>query len=85
MKAFRKLEDKDRKAFDAAITDMIEATAVWQKSAIALDAEVSKACTTETPAKSLFSFAADPNADAKKAAMTPIEHRGTISKVSNAL
>lgn len=85
MKAFRKLEDKDRKAFDAAITDMIEATAVWQKSAIALDAEVSKACTTETSAKSLFSFAADPNADAKKAAMTPIEHRGTISKVSNAL
>lgn len=75
LKALKGLSKDDRKAYDDAIGDLIEKTANFMTKAAALDTEVSKAADKLDKKKK----------DLKAKALTAIEHRHTVSKVSGAL
>ena len=75
----KKVEKKDTEAYNKALKDLITKTAAWQKAAVALDGQVAKA------GEAMKKDAKDETKDAVKKALTPVEHRQTLSKVTSAL
>lgn len=77
--ALKELKEDDRKAYDDALNDLIEKTATFMTKANALDGEV------KTAGDKIKEDASDEKKDLKKKALTAVEHRTTLSKVSGAL